>query len=161
MLSNFYTVDFGEVAALFTLQVLILAAGYIFSASFEIWGINWLKQVFNIELAIFSAMLLNAYWPLQYILYKVELSKLSEPRVVTPEMYRSYIILGGLAALISVTRCYGIVALPPLLYVITANTEICWESFMTYFVLGRRIDMYQQIAVLMVIAGATYSYNID
>jgi len=154
MLSNLYNVDFGEIAALFTFQILILVFGYIFSASFEIWGINWLKQVFDIELAIFSAMLLNSYWPIQYLLYRQELSKLSEPRVVTAEMYRSYGILGGLAAVISVTRCYGIVALPPLMYVITANTEICWESLMTYFVLGRRIDRYQKMAVLMVIVGA-------
>jgi drug/metabolite transporter (DMT)-like permease len=153
MLSNLYTVDFGEVAALFTFQVVFLVFGYIFSASFEIWGINWLKSVYRIELALFSAMLLNAYWPIQYILYRYEVSKLPEGRVVTAEMYRSYAVLGGLAAAISVTRCYGIVSLPPLLYVITANTEICWESLMTYFILGRHIDRYQKLAVLMVIAG--------
>ena len=90
-----YTFDFGDtLSMLFTPEVLILTAGYIFSASFEIWGINWQKQVFLIDLPIFSAMLLNAYWPLQYFLYSMELKKLPEPRVITRDMYWSYIILG-------------------------------------------------------------------
>ena len=157
MLSTLYALDFGELSVLFSYDILVLVVGYIFAASFEVWGLNWLKFVYNIEFAIFAALLLNSYWPIQYILYQRELKKLDEPRVITTEMYKSYVILGSLAAVISVTRCYGIVNLPPLLYVVTANTEICWESFMTYFILGRHIDRYQKLAVLMVLAGLTIS----
>lgn len=143
----------GQIKALFTLEIVFLSGMYILSAANEIWSINWIKEVFHVDLPIFSAMLLNSYWPLQGFLYYFERQKLSEPRIITTEMYKGYFILGSLAGAVSLTRCYGIVDLPPTLYVITANTEIVWESFMTQFILGRRINIYQFTAVCMVISG--------
>ena len=89
--------DLNDVVSLFPIEVVGLALGYIMAACMEIWGVNWLKEIYNIDLPIFSSMLLNAYWPIQYLLYQYELQKLPVARVITGEMYRSYIILGELA----------------------------------------------------------------
>jgi len=142
---------------LFSYQVLILGGGYILSASSQIWSINAMKEIFNIDSVILSALLLNSYWPIQCILYYNLIQKSSITRVLTKSMYTSYMILGLLASAVSITRSYGIVNLPAILYVISSNTEIVWESMMTYFILGRNIDSYQLTAVLFVILGVIIS----
>ena len=145
---------------LFSYQVLILGGGYILSASSQIWSINAMKEIFNIDSVILSALLLNSYWPIQCILYYNLIQKSSITRVLTKSMYTSYMILGLLASAVSITRSYGIVNLPAILYVISSNTEIVWESMMTYFILGRNIDSYQCIAIIFVLSGIVISlYN--
>mgnify|MGYP003387045547 CR=1 FL=1 len=142
---------------LFSYQVLVLCCGYILGASSEIWSINAMKSVYNIDFAIFAALLLNSYWPIQTILYYNLSKKQLTKRIITKDMKQSYLILGFLSAAVSLTRCYGIVNLPAILYVISSNTEIVWESMMTYFILGRNIDSYQLTAVLFVILGVIIS----
>ena len=40
---------------------------------------------------------------------------------------------------------------------ISANSEIVWESLMTYYILDRNLDVYQVIAVCFVLAGIILS----
>lgn len=143
--------DLDQLKVIFSAEIILLSCGYIYFAANEIWSINWLQQVFNIDLPIFSALLLNAYWPLQLYIYYLERQKSPTPRVITPEMYKGYMILGGLAGIVSLTRCYGIVNLPPTLYVISANSEMVWEALMTKFILKRDLNSWHRIAVMMVV----------
>jgi hypothetical protein len=110
------------------------------------WVVNWLK-VYGVNLPIFMAIVQNASWPVQLLFYYWEVKKLNEPRIITNQMYRSYLFLGTLAAFIGLSRMYGLSALPPTLYVICANTEIVFETAMTKFILNRDVTIFQYVAV--------------
>ena len=111
---------------------------YTGAAAAEYWLFGWLA-IFGIKLPIFSALLQNASWSVQILFYNLERKKLSTiaPRIITNDMYRSYIILGLLSSFITLTRTIGLTSLPPTIYVICANTEIVFETFMTRIVLQR------------------------
>jgi drug/metabolite transporter (DMT)-like permease len=139
-----------------SLELLWNCLVYTIAAASEYWLLNWLKYSFDIKLAIFCAMLQNASWPIQAIVYYFErktFEKNNGPREITPFMYRSYFILGALNAVITLTRTIGLTSLPPTIYVIIANTEIVFEAFMTVVVLRRKISAYQIVSVVLVIAG--------
>jgi hypothetical protein len=89
---------------------------YTLAASSEYWLVSWLYNIYNIKLPIFFAIVQNGSWPLQGLVYlreKKSYEKLIGERVVTPKMYQSYIILGTLNAVITLTRTLGLVSLPP------------------------------------------------
>jgi hypothetical protein len=89
---------------------------YTLAASSEYWLVSWLYNIYDIKLPIFFAIVQNGSWPLQGLVYlreKKSYEKLIGERVVTPKMYQSYIILGTLNAVITLTRTLGLVSLPP------------------------------------------------
>ena len=137
--------------------LIALCVVYTGAAANEYWLMNWLKSDFDIALSIFPALLQNASWPLQIVFYARARAALTTPRVVSEEMYRSYIVLGLLSAFITLTRTMGIVSLPATIYAIVANTEIVFESFMTRFILKRPVSKLQMLAVALVIAGVMIS----
>ena len=103
-------------------------------AGSEYWLLSWLNFIYDIRLPIFFAMLQNASWPLQGLVYLFEKKKFeasSGPRTITPQMYKSYFILGSLNAMITLSRTIGLTTLPPTMYAIVANTEIVFEAIMT------------------------------
>jgi drug/metabolite transporter (DMT)-like permease len=140
-----------------TTTLIVLCVIYTIAAANEYWLLNWLKCEFDISLSIFAALLQGASWPIQAIFYSIERSKLSTPRVITHSMYRSYLVLGLLSAVITLTRTMGIVSLPPTIYAIIANTEIVFETMMTRIILKRTISKLQMLAVALVIAGVMVS----
>jgi drug/metabolite transporter (DMT)-like permease len=140
-----------QMKQVFSAEIVALSCGYIFFAANEIWTINWLDEIFGIDQPIFAALILNAYWPIQGYLYYIERAKSTTERIITPKMYWDYCILGSLAGMVSLTRCYGIVNLPPTLYVISANSELIWEALLTYFVLNRDLNKYHLTAVFMIL----------
>lgn len=133
-----------------------LCCSYTIAAANEYWVVNWLKM-YGVNLPIFNSIVQNASWPLQLFLYTRAVSKLDEPRIITPTMYKNYIFLGTLAAFISLSRMFGLSALPPTLYVICANTEIVFETLMTKFILKRAVTWLQIFAVNLVIAAVAIS----
>jgi drug/metabolite transporter (DMT)-like permease len=136
-----------------------LCFAYTIAASNEYWSMNWMKSNFGIKLAVFFALLQNASWPAQIYFYFSERSHLpsGETRIITKAMYKSYFILGALAAFITLSRTMGIASLPPTTYAIVANTEIVFESFMTIFILKRPISKLQAAAVCCVLSGVMVS----
>lgn len=140
---------FDQLNPRYLLSVSIL---YIICAANEYWLVNWFKQ-YNVDLPIYFAMLQNSSWPLQLWIYRNECNELPEPRVITKEMYKSYLFLGLLALYIGLSRMFSYTMLPPVLAVITANTEIVWETVMTIIVLKKKVSNLQYGAVVLVIAG--------
>lgn len=139
----------------FSTGLLFYCVCYTAAAASEYWLLNWLKYLYDIKLAIFCAMLQNASWPIQGVIYYFERKEFekSGPRIITHAMYRSYAILGGLNAVITLTRTIGLVTLPPTIYVIAANTEIVFEALMTRVFLRRTLTRLQRISVLFVLLG--------
>lgn len=133
-----------------------LCCSYTIAAANEYWVVNWMKM-YGVNLPIFNSIVQNASWPLQLFLYRRAVSKLDEPRIITPTMYKNYAFLGTLAAFISLSRMFGLSALPPTLYVICANTEIVFETLMTKFILKRAVTWMQIAAVTLVIAAVAIS----
>jgi drug/metabolite transporter (DMT)-like permease len=116
--------------------------------------------MYAIRLPIFSAIVQNSSWPMQGIVYHYQRRVHEQtigPRIVTIEMYKSYLVLGGLNSIISLCRMIGLTSLPPTLYVITANTEILFEAILTRFYLHRKVSSMQLMAVFFVVAGVTVS----
>jgi drug/metabolite transporter (DMT)-like permease len=129
---------------------------YTIAAANEYWLIDWMSSLYGIRLPVLCAMLQNASWPIQLVLYysqRKAWEKENGERVITRDMYKSYIILGGLNTIISITRTVGLTSLPPTLYVIIANTEIIFEVMMSRFLLGKPANRLQRIAILLVMAG--------
>ena len=62
-------------------------------------------------------------------------------REITWSMYRSYIILGLLNSVISISRMVGLTTLPPTIYVIAANSEIIFEALLTRCYLHRTVSV--------------------
>jgi hypothetical protein len=139
--------------------LLLYCVCYTVAAANEYWVVNWLKGK-DVDLPIFMAIVQNASWPVQLMFYRWELAKLDTPRIITPQMYRSYAFLGFLAAFIGLSRMYGLTTLPPTLYVICANTEIVFETAMTKIILHRSISWFQYLAVFLVLGAVVLSlYN--
>lgn len=133
---------------------------YTLAGSLEYWILNWLSLLFSIRLPIFSALVQNSSWPLQGAVYMIQKKKyeaLNGPRIITWKMYGRYAILGSLNCVISVCRMIGLTTLPPTLYVVTANTEILFETILTKFYLGREISWLQLCSVMCVIIGVSVS----
>jgi drug/metabolite transporter (DMT)-like permease len=140
----------------FSLQMVYNCLSYTFAAAGEYWIIDWLNYLFNIRLPIFSAMLQNASWPVQLVLYKLQKDKFNakyKPRTITLAMYQSYFILGLLNTVVSISRTIGLTTLPPTLYVIIANTEIVFEALMSATVLHRKPNFLQVLSIVFVITG--------
>lgn len=129
---------------------------YTIAAANEYWLIDWMGSLYGIHLPVLCAMLQNASWPIQLALYyrhrKAYEGKHGE-RIITRQMYKSYIILGGLNTIISITRTVGLTSLPPTLYVIIANTEIIFEVMMSRILLEKPANRLQRIAILFVMTG--------
>jgi drug/metabolite transporter (DMT)-like permease len=129
---------------------------YTIAAANEYWLIDWMNSLYGIRLPVLCAMLQNASWPIQLVLYYYNRKAWEEQngeRVITRDMYKSYIILGGLNTIISITRTVGLTSLPPTLYVIIANTEIIFEVMMSRVLLGKPANRLQRVAILFVLAG--------
>jgi drug/metabolite transporter (DMT)-like permease len=141
--------------------LLFLCLTYTVAAANEYWLLNWLSSIYDIKLPIFAALLQNASWPIQIIFYRIERKKhfieTLKERVVTPAMFKSYCILGGLSAFITLTRTMGITSLPPTIYVIAANTEIVFETIMTKVILRKTVSYLQLLAVSLVLGGVAVS----
>ena len=129
--------------------LLAISSCYLLAAANEYWVINWFKM-FRVSLSLYFAILQNSSWPLQLAIYWHECKSLPEKRVITHEMYRSYIILGCLAAFINLTRMFSLATLPPVLTVICSNTEIIFEAGMSRFILKQSVSKYQYTAVCLV-----------
>ena len=78
-------------------------------------------------------------------------------REITWSMYRSYIILGLLNSVISISRMVGLTTLPPTIYVIAANSEIIFEALLTRCYLHRTVSVWQILSVLCVVFGVAIS----
>lgn len=148
-------------------NLLLLCVTYTIAAANEYWLLDWLSSSYDVRLAIFAALLQNASWPVQIVYYSQEKQvfdahpdNAGKPRVITPSMYKSYCILGFLSGFITLSRTMGITSLPPTIYVICANTEIVFETIMTYWLLRRPVSTYQLISVSLVLLGVLVSlYN--
>jgi len=148
-------------------NLLLLCTTYTIAAANEYWLLDWLSSLYDVRLAIFAALLQNASWPVQIFYYRREKEafnshpdNLGKPRIITPEMYKSYFILGFLSGFITLSRTMGITSLPPTIYVICANTEIVFETIMTYALLKRAVSIYQLASVALVLSGVMASlYN--
>jgi drug/metabolite transporter (DMT)-like permease len=144
----------------FNYHLLSISVVYTIAAANEMWLLNWLKTLFEIELPVFAAFLQNASWPIQAVIYNEHRKNQEIPRVVTNSMYKSYCILGTLSTLITLSRTIGITSLPPTIYVICSNTEIVFETILTWSLLRRNISYLQMFAVCLVIIGVMVSlYN--
>lgn len=132
--------------------LLIICISYILCAANEFWVVNWFKA-YGVNLPIYFAILQNASWPFQTFIYRKECAELPEKRIITQEMYKSYCILGCLAAFIGLSRMYSLSILPPVLTVICSNTEIVFETLMTIFILKKSVSWYQYTAVVLVLLG--------
>jgi drug/metabolite transporter (DMT)-like permease len=136
---------------------------YTIAAANEYWLIDWMSSLYGIRLPVLCAMLQNASWPIQLVLYyyqRTAWEKDNGERIITQKMYKSYIILGGLNTIISITRTVGLTSLPPTLYVIIANTEIIFEVMMSRFLLGKPANQLQRVAIVLVMAGVLIAlYN--
>jgi hypothetical protein len=49
--------------------LLIIVVGYVIAAASEIWTIKALNYEYYAEFPTLSAMVLNAYWPIQLVMY--------------------------------------------------------------------------------------------
>jgi drug/metabolite transporter (DMT)-like permease len=142
-------------------SLIIYCLVYTLAAADEYWVLDGMRSLYGIELAIYAALLQNASWPIQIFYYRKAreqyLIENKTERIVTPQMYKSYTILGVLSAFITLTRTMGITSLPASIYVICANTEIVFETIMTKIVLGREVSWLQLISVGLVLSGVLVS----
>lgn len=147
----------------FTMALAVACCAYTASAAAEYWLLNWLDSLYDIRLPILSALIQNASWPLQGLIYYYERQKheaVQGKRIVTRQMYQGYCVIGTLNSFISLTRMIGLTSLPPTIYVIAANTEIVFEAILTRLYLGREVSYLQITAVCFVILGVMVSlYN--
>jgi drug/metabolite transporter (DMT)-like permease len=132
--------------------LMLLAAVYIIASAGEVWLFGWLGQ-YSIKLPILSAIIQNASWPLQLANYRYESSLLSQSRVITRHMLFSYGFLGCLAIFISMSKVIGLTSLPPILYVICANTEVVFQAILTKLILSKNITKLQLVSIVLVIIG--------
>jgi drug/metabolite transporter (DMT)-like permease len=132
--------------------LLLISTTYVLAAANEYWLVNWFKQI-GIKLPLYFAILQNSSWSIQLIVYLRELRTLPETRLITYEMYRSYVILGCLAAFINLTRMFSLATLPPVITVICSNTEIVFETTMSIFILKKEVSRMQYSAVGLVLLG--------
>jgi len=130
--------------------LMILVVCYTVAAANEYWLINFLKQE-GVSLPILFALLQNSLWPAQLVGCMRARRQLKVPRVITIDMYNNYLVLGLLSSFISLSRMIGLSVLSPIVYVICANTEIVWETFMTRTLLKKKVTSLQYSAVLLVL----------
>ena len=131
-------------------QLMGISFVYVEAAANEYWLVNWLK-IQGVNLPIFFALCQNAGWPIMYLGYQLALRSTTEPRKLTMNQYKNYMILGLLNSFISLSRMFGLSILDPVLYVICANTEIVFETLMTKFILGKTVSWLQITAVFFVL----------
>jgi drug/metabolite transporter (DMT)-like permease len=134
---------------------------YTIAAADEYWVLDWMRELYGIQLAVYAALLQNASWPVQVFYLRKEwrnhAASTGSERVITSSMYQSYFILGLLSAFITLSRTVGITELPASIYVICANTEIVFETLMTKLILRRKVSWLQLLSVAFVCAGVLIS----
>jgi hypothetical protein len=138
------------------IELLSLSMAYIISAANDYWLINWFESL-GVDLIIFFAIMQNTSWPLQLYLYQRELRSLDEPRRLTGAMLRSYLLLGLLASIVSVSKTIGIATLPAVLSVICANSEIVFQTVLSRTVLAKPVSLLQLCAVILILMGVIVS----
>jgi len=133
---------------------------YTICAASEYWLLSWLKFEYDINLPVFFAILQNLSWPIQAVVYYYErkaYEKVVKPRVVTYKMYQSYVILGVLNSVVTLSRTIGLSTLPPTIYTIVANTEIVFEGLLSCFYLKRTLSSLQIASIAFVVIGVIVS----
>jgi drug/metabolite transporter (DMT)-like permease len=137
-----------------------LCAAYILAAANDYWVINWFKQLGIDRVVVFLAIVQNCGWPINVLIYRREVQASGEPRVVTAAMYRSYLIMGILASFVSVSRAIGITALPAVLSVTCANSEVVFQTILSRILLNKKISNLQYFGVGLIIIGVVVSMYI-
>lgn len=137
-------------------QLFLLCLFYTFSAASENWLINWFKEC-GVNLPIYFTILQNCAWPLQLVGYYKIRNQLNQPRIITREMLKNYIILGLLSSFINLSRMFGLSVLSPIVYIICSNSEIVFETLLTKVLLKKNISTLQMLAVCLVILAVPVS----
>ena len=109
---------------MFDRDMTIACVVYTIAASSEYWLLSWLNFIYGIKLPILTAIVQNASWPLQGVVYgreRREHERRAGPRVISAGMYRSYCLLGCLNAVITLTRTIGLTTLPPTVHYSTID----------------------------------------
>ena len=106
-------------------------------------------------LPVFTAMLLNGYWPLQLFIYaRARKRSIGAPRTVP---WQKYCLLGANAGAVTLLRSFGINYLSGSLYVIAANSEIVFTTLLSVCLDKDAVTRYQLGAVLLTILALAVS----
>jgi drug/metabolite transporter (DMT)-like permease len=101
-------------------------------------------------------MVINAYWPLQLVIYYYV--RQHQPAPIRDEFpWTAYTLIGISAGAVTFMRSFGIVYLSGILYVVCANTEIVFVALLSYFVLGQNVNLYQITAIILVIGSVIFA----
>mmetsp|Transcript_31998 Transcript_31998/g.84308 ORF Transcript_31998/g.84308 Transcript_31998/m.84308 type:complete len:297 (-) Transcript_31998:132-1022(-) len=134
----------------------VLVLGYTVAAAAEVWLIKALDYDYDTNAPILCTILLNAYWPIQMIIYyRVRQTTAPPDRESLP--WKAYIFLGISAGTVSTMRSVGINELSGMAYVICSNTEIVFAAFFSVTLLGKKLNMYQYSAIFLVLMAVMLS----
>lgn len=130
-------------------QLGFLVGGYVLAASSEIWLINALVYDYDCTAPILCTILLNAYWPLQSVIYYYVRQTTEGPARESPP-WLAYMFMGTSAGAVSLMRSVGINELSGMAYVVCSNTEILFCSFFSVTLLGKSMNSWHISAVALV-----------
>jgi drug/metabolite transporter (DMT)-like permease len=136
--------------------VMTIIVGYLLSASSEIWTMKAITNDYHADLPTLCTMVINAYWPLQLVIYYY-VRQTQDPPIRKEFPWKVYAILGISQGCTTFMRSFGIIYLTGIVYVVCANTEIVFVALLSYFVVGKNVNAYQVAGVVLIILALLFA----
>ena len=127
--------------------LLFLCVMYCFASASEVLLVKGLNH-YDVEMAVLTAMLLNGYWPVQLVMYAALRNK-HPTRPLTFRVVKGHIIIGAVAALVSLLRCIGLVGMPGSVYVVISCSDVIFNTMLSKLFLKKKFVSLHYVAVAL------------
>jgi drug/metabolite transporter (DMT)-like permease len=140
----------------FSPQLVFYVFSYTLAACGEVWLIKAVNYNWDANVPTLCAMLVNAYWPIQMVIYYfVRKTQPAPDRENFP--WGVYTFMGFSGGAVSLMRAIGISNLSGVFYVICSNTEVVFSAVLSVIVLEKKLNMYQILGVLLVVGAVIFA----